>query len=98
MHLSLPAEMHPYFAASGHENYTRSSYMHLQSMSMMDQRNPNVYQKLLAGYHIVRRRDHYFAGLFTDYIIRQTLMRNRTSLGGFTRSGDLTVEGRAVCL
>ena len=67
--------------------------MHLQSMSKMEQRNPNVYQKFLAGYHIVRRSDHYFAGLSIVYIIKQTLMRNRISIGGLIHGGGFTVEG-----
>lgn len=64
VHLSSQTEMLPYFAASDHNNYTKGSYMYLQSMSKLEQRNPEVYQKFLTGYHVIRRSDRYWARLY----------------------------------
>ena len=55
LHLQSVKEMLPYFAAAGHQLYTKSVYMYLQSK--LPTTHPNVYQKLLAGYHVVRRSD-----------------------------------------
>ena len=57
LHLQSVKEMSPYFAAAGHHLYTKSAYMYLQSMSKLATTHPNVYQKFLAGYHVVRRSD-----------------------------------------
>ena len=98
MHRSSQAKMLPYFAASGHDNYTKGSYMYLQSRSKLEQNNPKVYQKFLAGYHVVRRSNRYWAGLSTDLMIEQTLMRSMKSVGGITRGRSMTEEQRAVWL
>lgn len=55
MHLSTLAKMLPYFAASGHNNYTKGSCIFLQSMDKLEQRSPAVYQKFSDGYHVVRQ-------------------------------------------
>ena len=98
MHLSSQAKMLPYFAASGHNNYTKGSYMYLQFMSKLEQNNPKAYQKFLAGYHVVRRSNHHWAGISTDLIIEQTLMRTMKNVGGITRGRSMTEEQRAVWL
>ena len=47
--------------------------------------NPIVYQHFLDGFHVVRRTDRDWAGLSTDFVIEQELMRNLKTSGGLTR-------------
>ena len=53
-------------------------------MFKLEQKNPEVSQWFITSYHVARRRDRYWAGLFTDLIIEQILMRNMKSVGGLT--------------
>ena len=97
MHLFSQAEMLSYFASSGHNNYTKGSYLYIQSMSNLEKKHPEVYQKFVTGHHVVRS-DLYWAGLSTDLIIEQTLMRSMKSIGGLTHGRGLTEEQQAVWL
>ena len=54
LHQQSVKEMLPYFAAASHHLYTKSAYMYLQSISKLATTHPNVYQKFLAGYHVIR--------------------------------------------
>ena len=38
----------------------------------------------MEGYHVVRRSDAYWAGLSTDLVIEQELMRSVKTTGGLT--------------
>ena len=62
--------MLPYFAAAGHNLYAKSAYVYLQTMTMLPETHPDVHQKFEEGYHVVRRIDRYWGGLFTDLIIK----------------------------
>ena len=80
------------FAAAGHFNYLRSAHYYLQQMSNLEEKHPDVYQKFLAGFHVVRRSNHSWAGLSSDLVIEQTLMRSLKSTGGLTRGSGMTVD------
>ena len=84
LHLSVVQEMLPYFAASGHNSYTKSAYMYLQTMQSLKDDHPVVHDLFQAGYHVVRRGDRYWGGLSTDPVIEQVLMRSVKSQGGLT--------------
>ena len=88
LHLSVVQEMLPYFAASGHNSYTKSAYMYLHTMQSFKDDHPVVHDLFQAGYHVVRRRDRYWGGLSTDLVIEQVLMRSVKSQGGLTRGGE----------
>ena len=68
--------MLPYWAASGHTLYTKSAYVYVQTMLDLPETHPDVYQKFIKGYHVVRRSERYWAGLSTDLINEQVLMRS----------------------
>ena len=84
LHLSVVQEMLPYFAASGHDSYTKSANMYLQTMQSLKDDHPVVHDLFEAGYHVVRRSDRYWGGLSTDLVIEQVLMRSVKSQGGLT--------------
>ena len=50
----------------------------------------------MEGYHVVRRSDRFWAGLSTDLIIEQVLMRSITTHGGLTRGNGMTENQRLV--
>ena len=87
LHLSDVQEMLPYFAASGHNSYTKSAYMYLQTMQSLKDDHPVVHDLFQAGYHVVRS-DMYWGGLSSDLVIEQVLMRSVKSQGGLTRGGE----------
>ena len=82
--------MLPYFAVSGHTFYAKSAYVYLQTMLKLPERNPEVHHKFEEGYHVVRHSNRYWAGLLTDLIIEQVLMRSVKTPGGLTRGKGMT--------
>ena len=98
LHLKSLSEMLPYLAAGGHNLYTKSGRLYLQQMDGLRSENPTVYEKLKAGYHVVRRSNRQWAGLSTDLVIEQVLMRSVKSTGGLTRGRGMTECQRLVWL
>ncbi|KAK3728716.1 hypothetical protein QZH41_001096 [Actinostola sp. cb2023] len=98
LHLQVVSQMLPYFAASGHNLYTKCAYLYLQSMKSLKDKNPEVYQEFVSGYHVVRRTDRLWAGLSTDLIIEQVLMRSLKTTGGLTRGSGMTERQRLTWL
>ena len=90
LHLDALSETLPYFASSGHYLYLKSAYLYLQCMHELPDTNPSVYAKFTQGYHVVRRSDAFWAGLPTDLVIEQELMRSVKSVGGLTRGRGMT--------
>ena len=43
LHHKTTMEMLPYFAASGHNNYLKSSHIHLQKMLRLQESHPDIY-------------------------------------------------------
>ena len=87
--------MLPYFAAAGHHHYLKSGYMYLQQMCNLNATHPDVYKAFSSGNHVVRRSDIYWAGLSTDLVIEQVLMRSVKSTGGLTRGRGMSESQRA---
>ena len=85
LHLQAVRNMLPYFASSGHNSYAKSVYLYLQMMNDLPQTHPEVYRSFQSGLHVVRRGDHYWAGLSTDLVIEQVIMRSVKTTGGLTR-------------
>ncbi|MCG8032822.1 MAG: hypothetical protein JAZ03_11695, partial [Candidatus Thiodiazotropha taylori] len=90
LHLQSVHDMLPYFAASGHNLYAKSAYLYLQMMQALPETHPELYDKFTQGFHVVRRSDRYWAGLSTDLIIEQVLMRSVKTSGGLTRGRGMT--------
>jgi hypothetical protein len=55
--------MLPYFAGTGHNNYTRSVYWFLQEMSEV---NPKVLEEFKKGLFVVRRTNTFWSGVSPD--------------------------------
>ena len=81
LHLITLRKMLPYFAASGHNLYLKSAHIYLQSMLQLPETNPDVYEAFMAGYHVIRRSDRYWAGLSSDLVNEHVLMRSIKSTG-----------------
>ena len=91
LHLVAVSKMINLFAATGHINYAKSARIHLQNMLELPTNFPWVYSNFSEnGYHTVRRSDRYWAGLWSDLIIEQCLMRSLKSRGGITRGRGIT--------
>ena len=96
LHLKTGQNMLPYFAAYGHSLYAKSAYVYLQIMLRRPEAHPDAHRKFMEGYHVVRRGDRLWAGLSTDLIIEQVLMRSIKTHGGLTRGKGMTENQRLV--
>ena len=94
LHLQALSDMLPYLAASGHNHYTKSVWVYLQQMSKLEDEHPDVYRHFLQGLHTVRRSNCLWAGLSTDLVIEQVLMRTLKTSGGLTRGRGMTEQQR----
>ena len=98
LHLQALNNMLPFLAAAGHNLYVKCVSLYLQSMSNLERGKPDVYRSFMSGLHVVRRSDRYWAGLSTDLIIEQVLMRSLKTSGGVTRGRGLTEQRRLTWL
>ena len=85
--------MLPYFAATGHNNYTKSLYWFLQEMQEL---KPTVLQQFKDGFFVVRRTNQYWSAVSPDLCIEQTLMASLKGSSGLTRGRSLTEVSRLV--
>ena len=98
LHLKSLQEMLPFFAASGHNLYAKSAYIYVQQMLQLADSHPDVFAFFRSGYHVVRRSDRYWAGLSSDLVIEQTLMRTMKTTGGLTRGRGMAESQRTQWL
>ncbi len=92
LHLQSLLDMLPFFAATGHNAYAKSTYMYLNKMLTLPTTHPNVHKNFMDGMHVIRR---YWEGLSTDLIIEQVLMRSVKSVGGLARGRGMDDAQRA---
>ena len=59
-------------------------------MFSLPSENPTVNKMFQGGKFVVRRSDRLWAGLSTDLVIEQVLMRSLKSRGGLTRGSGFT--------
>ncbi|XP_041362003.1 uncharacterized protein LOC121377973 [Gigantopelta aegis] len=59
---------------------------------------PDVHQHFENGMHVVRQSDRLWAGLSSDLIIEQVLMRSMKTSGGLTRGRGMTEQQRLTWL
>jgi hypothetical protein len=98
MYLQGLAEALPIFAATGHTNYSKSVYLHLQNMRNLEQDRPDIYELFSHGRHIVRRTNRNWAGIPPDLLIEQTLMRTIKSSAGLTHGSGMSEMQRTTWL
>ena len=90
-HLGATAQMLNLFAATGHLNYAKSARLYLQMMSDLPSTFPDLHEQFSNhGYHVVRRSDRYWSGIWTDLSIEQVLMRSLKTRGGLTRGRGMS--------
>ena len=82
LHTVSVGKMINLFAATGHINYAKSARVCLKKMLELSTNYPWVYTNFAThGFHTVRRSDRFWAGLWTDLIMEQVLMRALKSRG-----------------
>lgn len=81
LHLQSVKQMLPYYAAAGHNNYLKSSYIYLQNMLNLKNTHPNVEKLFQSGYHVIRKSHRFWAGRSADLVIEQDYMRCMKSSG-----------------
>ena len=87
-----------YLEASGHNRYTKSARVYLQQMANLKEEHPYVRQRFKDGLHVIRRSDRMWAGLSSDLIIEQVLMRSMNTSGELTRGRGVTEQQRLLWL
>lgn len=91
LHLHSLHRMLNLFAATGHRNYAKSGRLYLQQMLQLDKTQPWLFDLFQnKGFHSIRRTDRYWAGLSTDLIIEQVMMRSIKSIGGLTHGRGMS--------
>ena len=98
LHLKSLQQMLPYLAASGRNLYTKSVHVYLQQMQDLPKSHPHIDRLFQSGHHVIRRTDRFWAGLSTDLVIEQVLMRSLKSTGGLTRGRGMTENQRVQWL
>lgn len=62
-----------FFAASGHNAYTKATHVFSQDMASLEANNPTVYEFFNNGNFVTRRTERFWAGLPDDLIIEQVI-------------------------
>ena len=95
LHVTAMTRMLNLFAATGHLKYAKCARLYVQMMIELPETYPWLYTQFTDyGFHSVRRSDRYWAGLSTDLVIEQVLMRSLKSRGGLTHGRGLSENVR----
>ncbi|XP_052758830.1 uncharacterized protein LOC128202453 [Galleria mellonella] len=88
-HLNCIELMIPFFHAAGHFNYAKSARLYLQKMRLLKLiMDPREFKKFTKeGFFTSRRSNEFYAGIFSDQTIEQTLMRAMSVEGGPFKRG-----------
>ena len=95
-YLQALSEMLPYFAAAGHNLYTKSVRIFLQQMEELKESNQKLYKDIADGMFVIRRSDRFWAGLSPDLVIEQVLMRSLKTSMGLTRGNGMSETQRLI--
>ncbi|CAH3022720.1 unnamed protein product, partial [Porites evermanni] len=98
LHLQSLRDMLPFYAAAGHNLYAKSVYIYLQQMLELNSKHADVLELFKKGFHVIRRSDRFWAGLSSDLVIEQVLMRSVKSSGGLTHGRGMAESQRAQWL
>ena len=83
------------FSATGNLHYTKSARLYLQQMLELPTTHPDIHEHFVSfGHHTIRRSDRFWAGLWSDLVIEQVMMRSLKSAGGLTRGRGFTESVR----
>ena len=81
-----------------HSLYAKSTNIYLCSIANLPNDHHVVRQHFVEGLHVARRSDHAWAGLSTDLMIEQVLMRSMRTSGDLTRARGMTEQQRLTWL
>ena len=98
LHLQSLRDMLPFYAAAGLNLYAKSVYIYLQQMLELNSKHADVLELFKKGFHVIRRSDRFWAGLSSDLVIEQVLMRSVKSSGGLTHGRGMAESQRAQWL
>jgi hypothetical protein len=73
------------FAAAHHFNYAKSGRLYLQQMNKLPDFYADLYRHFVNGMFTIRLSDRMWAGLSTDLVIEQEMMKEIKGPGGLTR-------------
>ena len=97
LHLQSVRKILNIFAATGHVHYAKSARLYLQQMMELETDYPWVHKNFTEnGYHNIRRSNKFWAGLWSDLIIEQVMIRSLKSRGGITRGRGVTESVRVL--
>jgi hypothetical protein len=96
LHLHVMVQMLNLFAAAGHNNYAKSARLYVQQMLNLQDSNPRLYEQFIAGKHAIRRSNRLWAGLSSDLVIEQTMMKWAKGRGGLTLGRGMHDSARAM--
>ena len=82
----------PIFTAAGHYNYLKSAYFYVQQMCELEIKQPDLFRQFIKGFHVIFRRNQFWAGVSSGFVIEQTLMRSLKSTAGLTHGSGMTKE------
>ena len=94
--LAKPRQMLNLYSATAHFQYAKSARLYLQLMDELPIDFPWLYNLFQQGYYTIRRSERFWAGLWTDLVIEQSLMRTAKSRGGLTRGRGMTESVRLL--
>ena len=57
-------------------------------MTKLEDTNPTIHDLFMKGHHVSRRSDCFWAGLSSDLVTEQVLIRSVKTTGGLTRGMD----------
>ena len=85
LHVQAINKMQNLFAATGHRNYAKCSRIYIQEINDWIASNEWLRKHFKEGRHAMRRSNRFWAGIWSDLVIEQTLMRSIKCAGGLTR-------------
>ena len=62
----------------------KSAYVYLNNMLELESQHPDIHTSFKLEKHVIRRRDRYWAGLSSNLVIEQVLMRSVKTTVGLT--------------
>ena len=87
LHVMSTNAMLNLFAATGHNNYAKSTRLYLQSIAELEKNQPEVYKEFLKGNHTLRRALKSWTGIWTNLSIEQILMKSLKGRAGVVAKG-----------
>ena len=78
LHVMSTNAMLNLFAATGHNNYAKSTRLYLQSIAELEKNQPEVYKEFLKGNHTLRRALKSWTGIWTCLLYTSPSPRDAT--------------------